>query len=71
MEIKEDAEKILNEFSKTLESIPDLEETYYITDNLNLTRKDEAVQKDSSKILRNAKTDKNGNLIVKKAVWTQ
>ena len=51
MEIKEDAEKILKEFSKTLESIPDLEETYYITDNLNLTRKDEAVSKDSSKIL--------------------
>ena len=71
MEIKDDAEKNLNEVSKTLESIPDLEETYYITDNLNLTRKDEAVQKDSSKILRNAKTDKNGNLIVKKAVWTQ
>ncbi len=70
MEIKEDAEKILKEFSKTLESIPDLEETYYITDNLNLTRKDEAVSKDSSKILRNAKTDKNGNLIVKKADWT-
>ena len=38
MEIKEDAEKILNEFSKTLDSIPDLEETYYITDNINLTR---------------------------------
>ena len=70
MEIKEDAEKILNEFSKTLETIPDLEETYYITDNLNLTRKDESVSKDSSKILRNAKTDKNGNLIVKKADWT-
>lgn len=70
MEIKEDAEKILKEFSKTLESIPDLEETYYITDNLNLTRKDEAVSKDSSKILRNAKTDKNGNLVVKKADWT-
>ncbi|WP_295722257.1 Asp-tRNA(Asn) amidotransferase subunit GatC [uncultured Methanobrevibacter sp.] len=70
MEIKEDAEKILNEFSKILETIPDLEETYYITDNLNLTRKDESVSKDSSKILRNAKTDKNGNLIVKKADWT-
>ncbi len=70
MEIKEDAEKILKEFSKTLEAIPDLEETYYITDNLNLTRKDESVLKDSSKILRNAKTDKNGNLVVKKADWT-
>ena len=71
MEIKEDAEKILNEFSKTLDSIPDLEETYYITDNLNLTRKDEAVKKDQSKILRNAKIDKKGGLVVKKAKWTQ
>lgn len=71
MEIKEDAEKILNEFSKTLDSIPDLEETYYITDNLNLTRKDEAVKKDPSKILRNAKVDKKGGLVVKKAKWTQ
>ncbi|AGN16697.1 MAG: Asp-tRNA(Asn) amidotransferase subunit GatC [Methanobrevibacter boviskoreani] len=71
MEIKEDAEKILNEFSKTLDSIPDLEETYYITDNLNLTRKDEAVKKDPSKILRNAKIDKKGGLVVKKAKWTQ
>ena len=33
MEIKEDAEKIVKEFSEKLEDIPDLEETWYITDN--------------------------------------
>lgn len=70
MEIKEDAEKILKEFSKTLENIPDLDETYYITDNLNLTRNDKNESFNPSKIKRNAKLDKDGNLIVKKADWT-
>ena len=62
MEIKEDAEKIVKEFSEKLEDIPDLEETWYITDNLNLTRTDAAHKK-------NARIDKDGNLIVKKADW--
>ncbi|MCQ2972780.1 MAG: Asp-tRNA(Asn) amidotransferase subunit GatC [archaeon] len=66
-----DAEKIVEEFSKKLEDIPDLEETWYITDNLNLTRKDESNEKNPEKILRNARIDKDGNLIVKKATWTQ
>ncbi|MDO5849176.1 MAG: Asp-tRNA(Asn) amidotransferase subunit GatC [Methanobrevibacter sp.] len=69
MEIKEDAEKIVEEFSEKLADIPDLEETWYITDNLNLTRKDEAHEKNPEKILRNARIDKDGNLIVKKADW--
>lgn len=64
-----DAEKIVEEFSKTLENIPDLEETWYITDNLNLTRKDKSNEKNPEKILRNARIDKDGNLIVKKADW--
>ena len=38
MTIEKDAEEIIDKFSKTLENIPDLEETWYITDNLNLTR---------------------------------
>ena len=42
MKIEKDAENILNKFSKTLENIPDLEETWYITDNLNLTREDKS-----------------------------
>lgn len=69
MEIKEDAEKIVKEFSEKLENIPDLEETWYITDNLNLTRNDVSHKKNPEKILRNARIDKDGNLIVKKADW--
>ena len=70
MAIEKDAEKILEEFSKTLDKVPELEGTYYITDNLNLNREDEAEEKDASKIVRNARTDKDGNVIVTKAEWT-
>ena len=70
MAIEKDAEKILEEFSKTLDKVPELEGTYYITDNLNLNREDEAEAKDASKIVRNARTDKDGNVVVKKAEWT-
>ena len=35
MSIEKDAEKIIDEFSKTLDNIPDSEETWYITDNSN------------------------------------
>ena len=70
MAIEKDAEKILEEFSITLDKVPELEGTYYITDNLNLNREDEKEQKDASKIVRNARTDKDGNVIVKKAEWT-
>ena len=58
------------QFSKILEDIPDSDETWYITDNLNLTREDESHEKNPEKILRNAHIDKNGNLVVKKADWT-
>ena len=70
MAIEKDAEKILEEFSKTLDKVPELEGTYYITENLNLNREDESVQNDSTKIVRNARTDKDGNVVVKKAEWT-
>ena len=70
MAIEKDAEKILEEFSKTLDKVPELEGTYYITDNINLNREDESVQNDASKIVRNARTDKDGNVVVKKAEWT-
>jgi len=69
MKIEKDAEKILKDFSKTLESIPDLEETHYIVDNLNLTRKDISKQKNPEKLMENSKTDKDGKLLVKKAEW--
>ena len=70
MTIEKDAEDIIEKFSKILEDIPDSVETWYITDNLNLTRDDEAHKKNPEKILRNANIDKEGNLIVKKADWT-
>ena len=70
MSIEKDAEKIIDEFSKTLDNIPDSEETWYITDNLNLTREDKSQAKNPEKILRNARIDKEGNLVVKKADWT-
>ena len=64
MAIEKDAEKILEEFSKTLDKVPELEGTYYITDNLNLNREDESEQNDSTKIVRNARTDKDGKLSI-------
>lgn len=69
MKIEKEAEKILKEFSKTLESIPNLEETHYMVDNVNLTREDIATKQNPEKIMKNSKTDKDGNLIVKKAEW--
>jgi aspartyl-tRNA(Asn)/glutamyl-tRNA(Gln) amidotransferase subunit C len=70
MTIEKDAEDIIEKFSKTLENIPDSDETWYITDNLNLTRDDKSREKNPEKILRNANIDKDGNLIVKRADWT-
>ena len=69
MAIEKDAEKILEQFSKSLDDVPELEGTVYITDNLNLNREDESIQTDSTKIVRNARTDKDGNVIVKRADW--
>ena len=63
-------EDIIEKFSKILEDIPDSDETWYITDNLNLTREDKSQAKNPEKILRNARIDKDGNLVVKKADWT-
>lgn len=69
MENEKNAEKILESFSKILDTVPELEETWYIVDNLNLTRKDEAHEKNPEKIKNNARLDKDGNIIVKKADW--
>ena len=49
MTIEKDAEDIIEKFSKILEDIPDSDETWYITDNLNLTRKDESHEKNECK----------------------
>lgn len=70
MKIEKEAEEILKKFSEALQDIPELEETYYIVDNLNREREDQAHEKDSTKILRNAQVDEEGNVIVEKGKWT-
>lgn len=69
MKIEKDAEKILDEFSKVLSDIPESDDLDFIVDNLNLSREDVAVEKNSEKILRNAKTNDEGYIIAKKAHW--
>ena len=71
MTIEKDAEDIIEKFSKILEDIPDSDETWYITDNLNLTRDDEAHVKNPEKILRNAHVDKQGSVVAEKGKWTK
>ncbi|HHY01143.1 MAG TPA: Asp-tRNA(Asn) amidotransferase subunit GatC [Methanothermobacter sp.] len=71
MKIEKEAEEILQKFSKVLENIPDLEETHYMVDNVNLTREDCAEDKDSEKIMQNTNVDEDGNLIVEKGKWVK
>ncbi|ADL58405.1 Asp-tRNA(Asn) amidotransferase subunit GatC [Methanothermobacter marburgensis] len=71
MKIEKEAEKILEEFSRALENVPELEETYYIVDNLNRTSEDEVEKTDPEKILRNAPVDEDGNIVVERGEWTQ
>ncbi|MBM4241325.1 MAG: Asp-tRNA(Asn) amidotransferase subunit GatC [Euryarchaeota archaeon] len=71
MQIEKEAEKILEKFSKALQDIPELEETHYIVDNVNLTRSDNTEKKRPEKILRNAELDENGNVIVEKGKWVR
>ncbi|BDH79365.1 MAG TPA: Asp-tRNA(Asn) amidotransferase subunit GatC [Methanothermobacter sp.] len=69
--IEKEAEKILEEFSKALEKVPELEETHYIVDNLNRTRADKKRKHDPKRILKNAPVDEEGNIIVERGEWTQ
>lgn len=71
MKIEKEAEKILEEFSKALEEVPELEETHYIVDNLNRTREDRAEKTNPEKILKNAPVDDEGNIIVERGEWTR
>ncbi|MDD3754041.1 MAG: Asp-tRNA(Asn) amidotransferase subunit GatC [Methanobacterium sp.] len=71
MKIEKEAEEILQKFSKVLENIPDLEETHYMVDNVNLTREDCAEDKDPEKIMQNTNVDEDGNLIVEKGKWVK
>ena len=71
MKIEKEAEKILESFSEALKDIPELEETHYMVDNVNLSREDIAEEKNPEKILRNAHTDEDGNIIADKAKWVR
>jgi aspartyl-tRNA(Asn)/glutamyl-tRNA(Gln) amidotransferase subunit C len=70
LKIEKEAEEILAKFSEALKDVPKLEETYYMVDNLNLEREDKAQEKSPEKILKNADTDDEGNIIVEKSKWT-
>jgi aspartyl-tRNA(Asn)/glutamyl-tRNA(Gln) amidotransferase subunit C len=71
LKIEKEAEQILEKFSEALKDIPDLEETHYMVDNVNLTRDDIAETKDPERILRNAHTDEDGNIISEKGKWVK
>ena len=71
MKIEKEAEKILQSFSEALKDIPDLEETHYMVDNVNLSREDCAEDKNPEKIMRNTQVDEERNLIVEKGKWVK
>ena len=71
LKIEKEAEEILQSFSDALKNIPELEETHYMVDNVNLSREDCAEDKDSAKIMRNAHVDEEGNLIAEKGKWVK
>ena len=71
MKIEKEAEEILKKFSKALDDIPELEETHYIVDNVNLTRSDCGKDKNPEKIIKNAHVDENGNIITEKGKWVK
>ncbi len=71
LKIEKEAEQILEKFSDALKDIPNLEETHYMVDNINLTRPDIAEEKNPEKILRNAHTDEDGNIIAEKGKWVK
>ena len=69
--IEKEAELILEKFSEALKNIPELEETHYMVDNVNLAREDVGVDKNPNKILRNAHVDEEGNVIVEISKWVR
>jgi len=71
MKIEKEAELILEKFSEALKDIPEFEETHYMVDNVNLTREDAAEDKNPEKILRNANTDEEDNIIAEKGKWVR
>ncbi|HDN83082.1 MAG TPA: Asp-tRNA(Asn) amidotransferase subunit GatC [Candidatus Altiarchaeales archaeon] len=61
--------KLIEEFSKILEKIPEIEETYYVIDLKNILRDDKAAKLDDSfhgKLLRLAPKKDDGYIIAEK-----
>ncbi len=71
MKIEKEAELIVEKFSEALKNIPELEETHYMVDNVNLTREDVGVDKNPDRILRNANVDEEGNVIAEISKWVR
>ena len=71
MKIEKEAELIVEKFSEALKNIPELEETHYMVDIVNLTREDVGVDKNPDKILRNANVDEEGNVIAEISKWVR
>lgn len=73
-DIQKEAEKVLKELSEALGDI-DLEETYYVVEDINVTRRDgePRVNKEFTKITKkNApKMDKEGSFITEIGKWVK
>jgi predicted Asp-tRNA(Asn)/Glu-tRNA(Gln) amidotransferase subunit C len=73
-EIQKEAEKVLKELSEVLGEI-NLKETYYVVEDINVTRKDgkSKVNKEFRAIVKkNApKTDEDGNFIMEIGKWVE
>ncbi len=71
-EIKKEAEKVLFELSEALGEV-DLEETYYVVDEINITRRDGKPRVDqvfSESLKKNAPhMDEEGNYIMEIGRW--
>jgi predicted Asp-tRNA(Asn)/Glu-tRNA(Gln) amidotransferase subunit C len=74
-EIREEAEKVLRELSSALGDI-DLAETYYVVEDINVTRHDDARprldKKFNSLIKKNApNSDEDGNFVMEMGKWVE
>jgi predicted Asp-tRNA(Asn)/Glu-tRNA(Gln) amidotransferase subunit C len=73
-EIQKDAEKVLEELSEALGEI-DLPETYYVVEDINVTREDGEpdLDKDFKDIMRkNApRVDEDGNFVMEVGKWVK
>jgi len=74
MDIEKEAEKVLKELSESLGET-DLEETYYVVEEINITRGDGEPREDRSFrefIVKNApKMDEDGSYIMEVGKWVE